>query len=263
MFPIYLPQRFSHVLEGLVPADTLPFISTAQLALRIFEFPVLAFHRILQTISCETLFALRMAANATALLRICGAVFVGIVCLLPHYDSIPHERFVHATPAAIVPACSAYPHALGRPAVFRAFNCGHPVFATDEASRRKSGSRGNARLDKASTAHLRHGSPIVHATRHSPSPLSYPPRSSFFESATRVKIPNVNCHVPKIETFLLESFQILNEQENLKAPPFKPSVKHLTFFAPDVSLRREPPAFARGSLAHRTPLLRAITRLSA
>lgn len=104
-------ELIANVTDGLIPADALPFVLAAHLAVRALRRPSLALDGILQAIGAEALLLLRLAAHATALLRIIERVFVRIVGLLANYRAIFDHNLVHATATAVVPARCRRPFA--------------------------------------------------------------------------------------------------------------------------------------------------------
>ena len=102
-------------LNGLVPAQALPLILSAELHMffTIAGVPVLALHGILETVGAQHVLALGAAADAGALLRIVGTVFVGVVGLLADDNAVHHQGLVQAAAAAVVPAGASDPLALG------------------------------------------------------------------------------------------------------------------------------------------------------
>ena len=102
-------ELVANVLDGFIPANALPFVFAAQLAVRVLGRPILALDGILQTIGAEALLLLRLAAHAATLLRVIERIFVRVVGLLANYRAIFDHDFVHATAAAVVPACCRCP----------------------------------------------------------------------------------------------------------------------------------------------------------
>ena len=97
-------ELIANVADGLIPADALPFVFAAHLAVRVLRRPGLALDGILQAIGAEALLLLRLAAHTTALLRVIERVFVRVVGLLANHGTIFDHDLVHATAAAVVPA---------------------------------------------------------------------------------------------------------------------------------------------------------------
>ena len=103
------------VVDGLVPADALPFVLAAQLSVGVLGRPALALHGVLQAVRAEALLLLGLAAHAAALLRVVRAVLVRVVRLLTNDRAVLHHHLVHAAPAAVVPARGSHPcAAVGR-----------------------------------------------------------------------------------------------------------------------------------------------------
>src|SRR5690606_3950991 len=83
-------------VERLVPRNALPLVPAAQFFLAAARLPVLALHRVLETVSAEALMLLRAAARAGADLRVLDRVFVRVVGLDLLDHAVDHVRLDHA-----------------------------------------------------------------------------------------------------------------------------------------------------------------------
>ncbi len=103
-------QFFGHQLYGLVNADALPFVASAQAFVAPgMRLPVLALHGVFDAVRPQHVLPLRVTARAGTLLRVQDAVFVGVVGLLPDHLAIHHIGVVGALAAAVVPAGNRHP----------------------------------------------------------------------------------------------------------------------------------------------------------
>ncbi len=107
-------ELVANILDGLVPANALPLITAAQVAVGVFRGPVLALQGVLDTVSAEALLLLSLTTHAAALLRVIERVLMRIVSLLTHHGAVFDHDLVHAAAAAVVPACRRYPLAVFR-----------------------------------------------------------------------------------------------------------------------------------------------------
>ena len=112
VFAIHALELVGNVGKRFVPADALPFVAAAQLAMRIFAatgLPMLALHGILQAVTVVDLLAQRASAQAASLLRAIPAVLACVVGFLPHNHAIHNVSQVRAHLVAILMAVNRHP----------------------------------------------------------------------------------------------------------------------------------------------------------
>ena len=105
---------FASKFNGLIPADDFPFVFAAHLAVRFLAatgLPALALQRVQDAVGAKALLLLSLATHATALLRVLDRILVRVVGLLTHHGAVLDHDLVHATAAAVVPACRRNPFA--------------------------------------------------------------------------------------------------------------------------------------------------------
>ena len=212
-----LLQSIGDVFVGLIPADALPLVDAAQIAVRVVGRPILALHGVFQAICRENLFALGVSAQARALLRIIGAVLMAVVSLLTNNDAIFHQHFINAAAAAVVPACCRLPFAVddiaavGACRYCRFFGLFDLVGGTSRQARCRQRSRSSSgRRHEAAAAHLRcllHAIEIAHCFPLLQFPLERLALAFLvFRPNSRLRIAPINDNAAFIECFLPKSF---------------------------------------------------------
>ena len=101
-----------HQIERLVPADALPLVLAAQLAVGVFaaaRLPALALHGVLDAVGVVHLLAQGPPAQAAALLRAVEAVLAGVVGLLADDHAVHHVAHVQAHLVAVLVAVNGHP----------------------------------------------------------------------------------------------------------------------------------------------------------
>ena len=216
-----LLQSIGDVFVGLIPADALPLVDAAQIAVRVVGRPILALHGVFQAIRRENLFALGVSAQARALLRIIGAVLMAVVSLLTNNDAIFYQHFINAAAAAVVPACCCLPFAVDDIAAVGAcrycwfFGLFDLVGGTSRQARCRQRSRSSSgRRHEAAAAHLRcllHAIEIAHCFPLLQFPLERLALAFLaFRPNSRLRIAPINDNAAFIECFLPKSFRIIN-----------------------------------------------------
>ena len=166
---------------SLVPRDALPFVLAAHIAVGVLaaaRLPGLALHGVLQAVGRKHVVALRTAADAGSLLRVVGAVLVGVVGLLADDHAVLHERLVEASTAAVVPTGRRDPGAVrdvadvGRLVLLRRLDL--VGRAAGQAAYGQGGRGSGAGFDEAPSAQLRRLPNLLHIARH-----LFPPFSCF------------------------------------------------------------------------------------
>ena len=164
-------QLVGHVGQRLVPADALPLVLAAQLAvggLAATGLPALALHGVLDAVGVVHLLAQRAPAQAAALLGTVEAVGMGVVGLLAHHDAVHHIPHVQAHLVAVLVAVDGHPlaaplddggiagHLMGR-RIGTAAGLGHvggrARRAAGKPGRRRGGRSGGGRLQEIATLH--------------------------------------------------------------------------------------------------------------
>ena len=105
-------ELVGHVRERLIPADALPFVAAAQLAMGVLAaagLPVLALHGVLQAVAVVHLLAQRAPAQAAALLRAIPAILAAVVGFLAHHHAVYHVAHVVAHLVAVLMAMDGHP----------------------------------------------------------------------------------------------------------------------------------------------------------
>ena len=97
------------VLSSLVPGDALPLVLTAQVAVRVARGPVLALHRVLETVQAAGLILLAPAAQAGTLLTVHIVIGVEIVGALAQDHAVLDVGANKALAAAVMRAGSRHP----------------------------------------------------------------------------------------------------------------------------------------------------------
>ena len=183
---VHALELVGDVGERVVPADALPFVLAAQLAVRGLAaagLPALAFHRVLDAVGVVHLLAQGAPAQTAALLRAVEAVLARVVGLLANDDAVHDVAHVEAHLVAVLVAVDGHPRALpgrdgrvGRDDVRavgvrrqRGDLCARVLRARapGEAERCRSGRRPRARPQEAAAAHG-----VVQAHTLTPSPSS-------------------------------------------------------------------------------------------
>ena len=99
-------------VESLVPADALPFVASAQLAVGVLtaaRLPVLALHGVLDAIGAEDHAAQGATTSARAQLGAVRRVVMGLVGAQAHHFPIAYESLVKALGAAVGPTAAGNP----------------------------------------------------------------------------------------------------------------------------------------------------------
>ena len=112
-----------NVVERLVPADALPLVNAAHIAVGILattRLPMLALHGVFDAVGREDVHSTSTSAQARAVLRVVLVVFVSIIRFQPDDGSVLHKRFQSALASAVCPADDRQPSfILGCGPVFR------------------------------------------------------------------------------------------------------------------------------------------------
>ena len=164
-------QLVGHEGQCLIPADALPLVLAAQLAVSVLaaaRLPALALHGVLDAVGVVHLLAQGAPAQAAALLGAVETVRMGVVGLLAHHDAVHHVPHVQAHLVAVLVAMDGHPlalalddggvagHLMGRRAGTPA-GLGHvggrARRAARKPDRRRGGRSGGGRLQEIATLH--------------------------------------------------------------------------------------------------------------
>ena len=112
VFGVDALQLVRDVVERLFPADALPLVLAAQLAVGVLgaaRLPALALHGVLDAVGVVHLLAQGPPAQAAALLRAVEAVLAGVVGLLADDHAVHHVAHVQAHLVAVLVAVNGHP----------------------------------------------------------------------------------------------------------------------------------------------------------
>ncbi len=115
VFRIHALQLVGHIGERLIPADALPLVLAAQLAvgrLAAAGLPALALHGVLDAVGVVHLLAQGAPAQAAALLGAIEAVGMGVVGLLANDHAVDHVSHIQAHLVAVLMTVNGHPRAL-------------------------------------------------------------------------------------------------------------------------------------------------------
>jgi len=105
-------QLVGHEGQCLIPADALPLVLAAQLAVSVLaaaRLSALALHGVLDAVGVVHLLAQGAPAQAAALLGAVETVRMGVVGLLAHHDAVHHVPHVQAHLVAVLVAVNGHP----------------------------------------------------------------------------------------------------------------------------------------------------------